>query len=307
MTQSFYSCGKLLLSGEYAVLQGATALALPTRMGQSMTVEGSPAEGEASIEWNSYDIKGVCWFSASIALPHCYITDTSNSEIGIQLVRFLITARALNPDFIKAGSNYKVSTQLEFEREDGLGSSSTLTYNIAQWANVDAFKLHFNAFKGSGFDVAVAMHRMPLLYQVNHKSPTIETFRWDKPFNELLYFVHLNRKQNTRNAIAVMQDKPIFTQQQVEELTRVSKLLSHTKDYFEFCLLLEIADNEEGSALKIPTIKQQLFPDFNGTIKSLGAWGGDYILATGEQTQDYFNTKGYHRIVPFKDMIYIQE
>ena len=27
----------------------------------------------------------------------------------------------------------------------------------------------------------------------------------------------------------------------------------------------------------------ELFSDFNGSIKSLGAWGGDFILATGNQ------------------------
>lgn len=36
---SFKSNGKLLLTGEYLVLDGAVALALPTKMGQIMTVE----------------------------------------------------------------------------------------------------------------------------------------------------------------------------------------------------------------------------------------------------------------------------
>ena len=35
----FYSHGKFLLTGEYLVLKGALALALPLKLGQSMTVE----------------------------------------------------------------------------------------------------------------------------------------------------------------------------------------------------------------------------------------------------------------------------
>ena len=33
-TQTFYSNGKLLITGEYVVLDGAKALALPTKFGQ---------------------------------------------------------------------------------------------------------------------------------------------------------------------------------------------------------------------------------------------------------------------------------
>jgi len=34
-----YSNGKLLLTGEYLVLEGATALAVPTKFGQDLKVE----------------------------------------------------------------------------------------------------------------------------------------------------------------------------------------------------------------------------------------------------------------------------
>ena len=38
-TQTFYSNGKLLITGEYVVLDGAKALALPTKFGQSLLVK----------------------------------------------------------------------------------------------------------------------------------------------------------------------------------------------------------------------------------------------------------------------------
>lgn len=307
MNQSYYSCGKLLLCSEYAVLQGATALALPTRKGQFLNVETLTIANEQVLHWQSFDPNGECWYSAEIALPNFWIIESTDASISIQLIRFLMTAKAMNPHFLADGASYKVETHLEFEREEGLGSSSTLTYNIAQWAKVDAYKLHFNAFKGSGFDVAVAEAGQPILYQVNHHIPTIETFNWQKPFNNLLYFVHLNKKQNSISEIENFSKRPQFNLRQIEELTRVAKLLSHTKDYFEFCLLLEIAEEEVGSALGRPTVKQSLFSDFKGTIKSLGAWGGDYILATGEDTHNYFQSKGYNSIVAFNEMIKIKE
>ncbi len=292
-----------MLSGEYAVLHGATALALPTHKGQSLAVDYKTDLLEHCIFWDSYDNNGDIWFSVKINLPYFIVEDTTDKMVAIQLIRFLISGKALNPQFLAEKGIYTIKTVLEFNRESGLGSSSTLTNNIAQWAGVDAFKLHFNTFKGSGFDIAVAQQQKPLLYQVNHQVPTIETIEWHKPFNEQLFFVYLNKKQISRNDIAQYEQKPVFSFMQIEEITRVSKLLAHCNDYFEFCLLLEIAESVTSEALNRPTIKQQLFPDFSGTIKSLGAWGGDYVLATGSNVEAYFSAKGYNEIVKFEDMI----
>jgi len=39
MSNEYYSRGKLLITGEYFVLEGATAFAVPLRFGQSMAVD----------------------------------------------------------------------------------------------------------------------------------------------------------------------------------------------------------------------------------------------------------------------------
>ena len=57
--------------------------------------------------------------------------------------------------------------------------------------------------------------------------------------------------------------------------------------------------------LGIPTVKERLFADFKGTIKSLGAWGGDFVLAISE-TEDvpaYFVSKGYPICISYAEMI----
>ena len=50
--QEFYSHGKLLISAEYAVLDGAKALALPTKLGQRLQVTKTNTE---YILWKSFD------------------------------------------------------------------------------------------------------------------------------------------------------------------------------------------------------------------------------------------------------------
>ena len=45
------------------------------------------------------------------------------------------------------------------------------------------------------------------------------------------------------------------------------------------------------------------FKDFYGQTKSLGSWGGDFILASGDnETPKYFKEKGYNTIIPFSKM-----
>jgi len=57
--QTFYSHGKLLISAEYAVLDGAQALALPTKFGQKLKVESTSGN---LIHWKSISNCGKIWF-----------------------------------------------------------------------------------------------------------------------------------------------------------------------------------------------------------------------------------------------------
>ena len=58
------------------------------------------------------------------------------------------------------------------------------------------------------------------------------------------------------------------------------------------------------AVLKTPTVKETRFPDFNGAIKSLGAWGGDFVMAVSENDPaGYFKKKGFEVVVPYREMI----
>ena len=50
MKTTYYSNGKLLITGEYLVLDGAEALALPTKFGQNLIIEN--ASGSISSTFN---------------------------------------------------------------------------------------------------------------------------------------------------------------------------------------------------------------------------------------------------------------
>jgi hypothetical protein len=51
-------------------------------------------------------------------------------------------------------------------------------------------------------------------------------------------------------------------------------------------------------------VQKEMFSDYFGQTKSLGAWGGDFILATGnDDTPIYFKNKGFDTVISYQDMI----
>ena len=76
-SKKFYSHGKLLLSGEYAVLDGAISLAIPTTYGQSLIVEQTE---EPSLNWKSFDKNKTVWFENEFATPHGKVLKQFNED-----------------------------------------------------------------------------------------------------------------------------------------------------------------------------------------------------------------------------------
>jgi hypothetical protein len=71
-----------------------------------------------------------------------------------------------------------------------------------------------------------------------------------------------------------------------------------------FTQLLQQHEILLSTILKTETVKETLFPDFEGAIKSLGAWGGDFVLVVSkENPSSYFNSKGYETVIPYGKMI----
>ena len=98
--ETYYSNGKLLITGEYLVLNGAKSLAVPTKFGQDLEI--TPALGKKII-WKSYDADGSIWFEDEI-LFDAIIEKTSfiENKIKSTLVEILHHAFLLNPDFINS-------------------------------------------------------------------------------------------------------------------------------------------------------------------------------------------------------------
>jgi len=302
---TFYSNGKLLLSAEYLILDGALALALPTKYGQSLSVV--PIDNN-HCTWESYDADGNLWLNIKFTLSDFETVFKDSSALSdkriIQLQKILRTARLLNPKFLMGNQNYKIQTKLSFPRQWGLGSSSTLINNMAQWAQVDAYELQFKCFGGSAYDVACAQSKTPILYQLKNQKPIVKPVIFNPIFKEHLYFVYLNKKQNSREGIKHYQSIKGAIKNTALEVSEISKEMLNCTKLSDFERLINQHELIIGKRIQTKPIKEQLFSDYFGSIKSLGAWGGDFILATGnDTTPNYFINKGFNTVIPFTKMV----
>ncbi len=298
MNKSFHSNGKLLLTGEYVVLDGAIALAIPTKYGQSLHIEVLEQD---ELQWISLDELGLAWFEESFALED-FTPSNPDNKYAITLSKILREARNLNPDFLKINRGLKVKTTLDFPRNWGLGTSSTLINNIAQWAKVDGFTLLNKSFGGSGYDIAAAQNNSPILYQITDDVPKTQHTQLPWKFKDSLHFVHLNKKQDSKQGISHYRNTEV-SNTTIQKISAISNQLVQCASLTEFEKLINLHEKIISKTIQIPTIKSQLFHDYPNAVKSLGAWGGDFVLVTGTaQDMAYFKNKGFNTVVPFEEM-----
>jgi mevalonate kinase len=303
MRQTFYSNGKLLLTGEYLVLDGAKALALPTKMGQNLQVV---THDKPTISWKSFDADGTIWFEDELELDAIInYKEAAESSVKNTLLTILHLANLLQPSFFQETVGYQIETALTFPKKWGLGTSSTLINNLAQWLKIDAFELLNNSFGGSGYDIACAQNDTPIFYQLENQKPNVTPLDFQPEFVTNLYFVYLNQKQSSKNAIAAYYNKKHEKlKQNIANINKLSDAVATAKNIKSFANALQLHENELSAILELLTVQEALFSDFDGVVKSLGAWGGDFILAIAlEDPTAYFSSKGYSTVIPYKEMI----
>jgi len=280
------------------VLKGAYALAIPTSLGQELIVSSSDnkiltwiTKHKDRIIFNArFDLKGL-------------VLDTDNLEMSAILSKILTNIlHILNRGEFSPSAYESI---LEFPFEWGLGSSSTLINNLSNYFKIDPFLLLKRTFGGSGYDVACAGSKEPIIYSLKREKPYWRQVNFNPVFSDQLFFVYLNKKMDSRKALKLFREKEnLLKKDRLERINEITLKLSETVDIVEFGDLILEHESIISEFLGLNTIKQELFSDYQKPIKSLGAWGGDFVLVIGENEEmDYFRSRGYETIIPFREMV----
>lgn len=302
-SQTYYAHGKLMLSGEYFALDGANTLAVPTQLGQHMAVHTEAGQGH--LVWEALLEDGTTWFQATFSMPVLDVVHTDDREAAIRLQTILKAIQQHKPDLFKADQLVTVQTELEFDRSWGLGSSSTLISLLAQWSGVDALQLAAETFGGSGYDVACAEADGPIVFNKQAGATSVD-LNW--PFAGQLAFIHLGQKQDTREGIAHFRKYMADLKEATAKCSQLTEAMIAAANIKELMLVMDAHEELVSTALKLEKVKDRYFDDLSGSVKSLGAWGGDFVLVAADQpfeeTKRYFEQKGFPTVFSWEQLIF---
>ena len=313
--------GKFLLTGEYLVLKGALALALPLKLGQSLDVSLADTDTHR-LHWIAQQ-PDKPWFSVIFDTNTLEPISTDDPAKAEKLASILKAVRQLKPTAFYGG-DIRFRTHLDFNPEWGLGSSSTLIANLARWADVNPYELLKLTFGGSGYDIACASAEGPIYYQVKTKvpepevaerrrsiegpTPTVVPINFNPPFADHFYFIYQGQKQSSSKEIKAFLAKanPVDLQKDIEAVSEISLAVPKCQSLDEFAMLMQCHERIISRCIGQEPV-QKHFPDFEGVLKSLGAWGGDFILAATKwdenQVRAYFKGKGLDVVFGYNDLV----
>lgn len=301
----FFSRGKLLLSGEYYVLYGAKALAVPTRFGQWMRVIETRRPG--LLLWETF-VQDKPWFTATFNLRDMSVSATSDEKTAQFLLLLLEEGLKLRAIPLPEFQGYYVETRLDFDIRWGLGSSSTLISNLAYWLDIDPFLLFRHVMPGSGYDLFCARASRPIIYQLQNEKPLVSNIKFFPSYHKNLYLVYSGRKQDSQESVMKFRQNHGNDLKIISEISTLTERMAHSGSLDEFISVMKSHEELLSIALGMPVIKQERFPDFDGEIKSLGAWGGDFILAASRlplrKVKEYFLEKNLSVIFRYDEIVY---
>ena len=184
---------------------------------------------------------------------------------------------------------------------------------MAKVFKVNPYALLAATFGGSGYDIACATAEGPLLFRKENEGIFTENAAFSPLFAQNLYFVYLGKKQNSREGIERYKSRKKTSEGQhtegsfLAEITDLTQVFLTATDLTTFEKAMVQHENLIASAIGLPRAKTLYFNDFWGEIKSLGAWGGDFVLATSPRndvdTKKYFSLKGFETVLTYTEMI----
>lgn len=305
MITRYASNGKLLLTGEYLVLLGAKVLAMPVRYKQWMNIFNLKGQSAPVIEWVAQN-EGKVWFEAVFDKSSLSIKATNDEAKALYLKKILLEIRKLNNDFLKQDHSYKITTNTDFPVTWGLGTSSTLIANLAKSSGISPFELYFRVSNGSGYDLACALSDMPLIYNRNQNDPVFEEIPFYPSFYRSIYFVNRSTKQNSAESVDKFLRNVSVSKSDINKMNGLTDRFIRSENLTEFEEVIYEHEDFLSKKLKIKPLNKY-FNDFPSAMKSLGAWGGDFMMVTWRNDykymKEYFVNKGLNVVIPFSDMI----
>lgn len=288
--EKYYAHGKFLLTAEYLVMAGADAIVLPLNKGQHLSLLEDEHE---QLRWESW-YEGELWFQADFNAHNFDVLETEDQFRAAFISRILKEAKELAKKE-KSFQAKKIITELEFSPDWGLGSSSTLIVNVSRLFDINAFDLHKRVSRGSGFDVAAGMSTYPFRYRLKKNKREMMPVRIPELFFNHTFFVYLGQKADSGIAVEEFSQQDKDLKIPVKYINEISGQFTEVESVRELSRITNEHEQFMSDVLGMPSPTDR-FADYPYGMKSLGAWGGDFIMAIHpkgkQEVERYFKHKG---------------
>lgn len=292
-TNTYQASCKLMLFGEYLVLEGSNSLAFPLKYSQSLEV--TPGK---SFTWESYSRNGR-WFE--MKLHKDLNIDETNDEEKAKILQGLIQHIHRSKPSLDMLNTFRV--RANFNMQWGIGSSSTLISILAQWSGLDPYELSQRSFGGSGYDIACATASQMITYRMEDK--VANPVELNEAVTDKLLFIYSGSKQSSKDEIKRF-EKSTTQESDISTMDDIINQALAAKSIEEFEVQIDRSEDLLSPILGLEKLKQHIFADYEYSIKSLGAWGGDFFLATyrdSNEARDYFREKGYETMFTYNELL----
>jgi hypothetical protein len=285
-TFHYHSNGSFLLTGEYLVEKGSQAIVLPSNKGQTLIVK--PIEQEILIWESIYEEETL--FTAVFSTDRIDIIESTDGEEALfvrnvirKAMDHLASLSSLPGHHIKAKYNY--STHLD------PGTRSALIAGVAEWFNINPFRLNREIMRDAGYGIAAARSSKPVLYQLVGSSPDYDPIFMKPPLNENIYLVYYGGRED----LSTQREK-------LEESGNLPQILSKIREINGYIIKSVSLDDFEQALLEYEQLFCRLlnekrfqdtnFSDFPGYIKPVTNRDSQFLLVTWkgsrEELRQYF-------------------
>ncbi|PLX14759.1 MAG: hypothetical protein C0599_18200 [Salinivirgaceae bacterium] len=278
-----------MITGEYLALQGATTFAVPLIFGQELEIE---EVSHSLVYWRTL-FKDKIIFHAIFETDQFNVLETSDTEKSSWIKSVFLAIRDQKEDFL-VDSGAEATATIDLHMNYGWGSSSSFITNLCKWADVNPFWVNMKVGGGSGYDIACATVSQPILYHNESNLPKYKEVDYHPEFTQNMWFIFQENKMNTADAIRGFRSKRVNE----TVISRVSEISQEWIKADSIDKIMELMREHEkllSECVNMDSIAKQ-YEDFNGEVKSLGAWGGDFMLAvspmSGADVISYFENKG---------------
>ena len=94
----------------------------------------------------------------------------------------------------------------------------------------------------------------------------------------------------------------------IDTISALTLAMEKADDLRVFQAIMDQHEEIIGRVIRQVPVRERYFNNFKGSVKSLGAWGGDFILAATSGPEDYlrnyFINKGLKTIFSYDELVF---